>query len=263
LELVRLGDVVVVDGGGDVPRALVSEIMKAIAQSRGATGFMIDGAIRDSDAFAKDDFPCYARAAIHTGPYKNGPGEIDVPVCIGGMVVQPDDIIVGDGDGVVHSRRISAPACWPPCRHKKQRRRRSWAASPPEITRVPMRRPPAETIGKRDGAVKARRRISRGRDYFLGNGVCARRIKSQILARLGSYPLRADAADMGTWFIFQAILAREDLALTGRDLKSGNLRRPHPTVSQKEDRVRRFLSPAFPYLRRHIDRPWNVIIEGL
>src|SRR5215468_303147 len=65
LELVKRGDVVVVDGGGDVSRALVGEIMKAIAERRGAAGFVIDGAIRDCAAFA--DFPCYARAAIHRG----------------------------------------------------------------------------------------------------------------------------------------------------------------------------------------------------
>jgi RraA family protein len=101
LDLVRPGDVVVVDGGGDVSRALVGEIMKAIAESRGAVGFVIDGAIRDSAAFAGSDFPCYARAAIHRGPYKDGPGEINVPISVGGCVIAPGDIVVGDEDGVV------------------------------------------------------------------------------------------------------------------------------------------------------------------
>jgi RraA family protein len=101
LELVRPGDVIVVDGGGDVSRALVGEIMATIAMSRGAAGLVIDGAIRDAGALAKQDFPCFARAAIHRGPYKNGPGAINVPVSIGGMVVTPGDIVVGDEDGVV------------------------------------------------------------------------------------------------------------------------------------------------------------------
>jgi RraA family protein len=98
---VRPGDVIIVDGGGDVSRALVGDIMKAIAESRGAAGFVIDGAIRDAGAFAASDFPCYARAAIHRGPYKMGPGAINVPVCIGGWVVNPGDVVVGDEDGVV------------------------------------------------------------------------------------------------------------------------------------------------------------------
>jgi regulator of RNase E activity RraA len=101
LELVKPCEVIVVDGGGDETRALVGEIMKTIAQKRGAAGFVIDGAIRDAGAFAEDDWPCFARAAIHRGPYKTGPGEINVPVSVGGCVVSPGDIVVGDEDGVV------------------------------------------------------------------------------------------------------------------------------------------------------------------
>lgn len=101
LELVRPGDVIVVDGDGDVSRALVGEIMSTIAAHRGAAGFVIDGALRDAGVIAKQDFPCFARAAIHRGPYKNGPGAINVPVSIGGMVVNPGDIVIGDEDGVV------------------------------------------------------------------------------------------------------------------------------------------------------------------
>lgn len=101
LELVGPGDVIVVDGGGDETRALVGEIMKNIAEYRGAAGYVIDGAIRDVAAFASSDFPCFARSVIHRGPYKSGPGEINVPVSIGGSVISPGDIVVGDEDGVV------------------------------------------------------------------------------------------------------------------------------------------------------------------
>lgn len=101
LALIRPGDVVVVDGDGDVSRALVGEIMATLAASRGAAGFVIDGALRDAAVIAQGDFPCFARAAIHRGPYKNGPGAINVPVSIGGLVVSPGDIVVGDADGVV------------------------------------------------------------------------------------------------------------------------------------------------------------------
>ena len=101
LDLVGPGDVIVVDGGGDETRALVGEIMKTIAQWRKAEGYVIDGAIRDVASFAGDDFPCFARAVIHRGPYKNGPGEINVPINMGGMSVNPGDIIIGDADGLV------------------------------------------------------------------------------------------------------------------------------------------------------------------
>jgi len=62
---------------------------------------VIDGAIRDVGALRQGDFPVYARGVTHRGPYKNGPGEINVPVSVGGMVVHPGDIIVGDEDGVL------------------------------------------------------------------------------------------------------------------------------------------------------------------
>lgn len=101
LELVGPGDVIVVDGGGDETRALVGEIMMTIAQYRGAAGYVIDGAIRDLAKVAQSTFPMFARAVTHRGPYKNGPGEINVSVSIGGSVISPGDIVVGDEDGVV------------------------------------------------------------------------------------------------------------------------------------------------------------------
>jgi RraA family protein len=101
LQLGRPGDVLVIDGGGCTDRALVGDIMKCVAQMRGLAGFVIDGAIRDSAAFRQDDFPCYARGVCHRGPYKEGPGEINVPVSVGGLLVNPGDIVIGDEDGVV------------------------------------------------------------------------------------------------------------------------------------------------------------------
>jgi RraA family protein len=110
LNEVRPGDVLVVAGGGDTSRALVGDIMKAIAESRGCAGFVIDGAIRDAGVFAASDFPCYARAAIHRGPYKQGPGATNVPVSIGGWTVNPGDVVVGDEDGVVTFPASIAPS---------------------------------------------------------------------------------------------------------------------------------------------------------
>ena len=101
LQLGRAGDVLVVDGGGAVDRALFGDIMKNVARMRGFAGVVIDGAIRDAAAYREDDFPCYARGVCHRGPYKDGPGEINVPVSVCGMVVNPGDIVVGDDDGVV------------------------------------------------------------------------------------------------------------------------------------------------------------------
>jgi len=99
--LLRPGDVLVADGGGDLGQALVGEIMMTRAKAMGVAGFVIDGAVRDVAAFANSDFPCFARGVTHRGPYKSGPGEINVPVAVDGMVVMPGDVILGDPDGIV------------------------------------------------------------------------------------------------------------------------------------------------------------------
>jgi regulator of RNase E activity RraA len=101
LDLLAAGDVLVVDSEGDISRALVGEIMMTSARVRGAAGFVIDGAVRDVEAFEQHRFSCWARGVSLRGPYKDGPGSINVPVTIGGMVVHPGDVIVGDSDGVV------------------------------------------------------------------------------------------------------------------------------------------------------------------
>lgn len=101
IDMASPGDVIVVDAGGELAQAIIGEIMSAHAAKRGIAGFVIDGAIRDAEAIANSNFPVYARGVTHRGPYKDGPGEINVAVSIGGMVVNPGDIIVGDADGVL------------------------------------------------------------------------------------------------------------------------------------------------------------------
>ena len=101
LQMLQPGDVLVVDGGGDISRALFGEIMMTVAKAKGAIGGVFDGAIRDVDTFEKHQFPCYARGINLRGPYKDGPGSINTPVSIGGMVVNPGDVVLGDCDGII------------------------------------------------------------------------------------------------------------------------------------------------------------------
>lgn len=101
LESLEPGDVLVVDGEGDVSRALVGEIMMTTARMRGAVAFVMDGAIRDVDAFEEHRFPCWARGVSLRGPYKDGPGSINVTITVGSMLVNPGDVVIGDSDGIV------------------------------------------------------------------------------------------------------------------------------------------------------------------
>ncbi len=101
IDMAEPGDVIVVDAGGDVTNAIMGEIMVRIAQKNGIAGFVINGAIRDSKEIREMNYPLYAKAVSHRGPYKDGPGEINVPIQLAGVVVNPGDIVVADMDGIV------------------------------------------------------------------------------------------------------------------------------------------------------------------
>lgn len=104
IDLCQPGDILVIDGGGYCERALCGEQMFRYAATKGIAGMVVDGAIRDVESLKAVPFPVYARSVSPNGPYKNGPGEINVPISIGGMVVFPGDIAVGDADGVIFVR---------------------------------------------------------------------------------------------------------------------------------------------------------------
>ena len=110
LDMLQPGDVLLVDGEGDVSRALVGEIMMTSARVKGAVAFVMDGAVRDVDAFEEHRFPCWARGISLRGPYKDGPGSINQPVTVGGMLVHPGDVVVADTDGVIAVRPDEALA---------------------------------------------------------------------------------------------------------------------------------------------------------
>ncbi|MFC3338753.1 RraA family protein [Paracandidimonas soli] len=101
LEVAQAGDVIVVDAGGDLTNAIIGEIMVAYAKKRGLAGIVIHGAIRDSAVIRRGDFPVFAAGVTHRGPYKDGPGEINVPISLGGMVIEPGDLMIGDADGLL------------------------------------------------------------------------------------------------------------------------------------------------------------------
>ena len=101
IQLAGPGDVLVVDGGGDLTNALIGEIMTSAAHAKGIVGMVIYGSVRDAGYLKTQDFGVFACGVTHRGPYKDGPGEINVPLALGGMVIHPGDLILGDEDGVL------------------------------------------------------------------------------------------------------------------------------------------------------------------
>jgi len=102
MNMTQEGDVLVISNEGGSNRSLIGEIMMTfLFHTKKAAGIIIDGPLRDIDEIAKLDYPVYATGTTPGGPYKNGPGEINVPISCGDISVNPGDIILADPDGVI------------------------------------------------------------------------------------------------------------------------------------------------------------------
>ncbi len=102
LDVAQPGDVVVVDSRGSTNNAVLGDLISTKARHRKIAGFVIDGLVRDlPDIRRLGDFPVFARGTTSIGPLHRGPGEINYPICCGGTVVFPGDVIVADAAGIV------------------------------------------------------------------------------------------------------------------------------------------------------------------
>jgi RraA family protein len=101
LVLAQPGDVLVIDGKGDLSCALMGELMCTHARAAGIAGVVIDGAVRDVAELRSGILPVFARGASPNGPTKRLAGRIGHPVSVGEVAVAPGDLVVGDDDGVV------------------------------------------------------------------------------------------------------------------------------------------------------------------
>jgi len=121
LMMVQPGDVLVIDGAGDVTQALVGGLMRTTCIAKKLGGLVIDGAIRDLCEWAEDGMPIFARGHTHRGPTKDGPGEINIPIACAGLAVQPGDLVVGDADGVIAIPAAEAAEVLERCRAHLQK----------------------------------------------------------------------------------------------------------------------------------------------
>lgn len=102
LNIAKEGDYIIVSNEADQSRSLIGEVMMAfLYHTKKVAGIVLDGPIRDIDEIGKWNFPVYGTGTTPGGPYKEGPGEINVPISCGEISVNPGDIIVGDPDGVI------------------------------------------------------------------------------------------------------------------------------------------------------------------
>jgi 4-hydroxy-4-methyl-2-oxoglutarate aldolase len=113
MAVAKPGDVIIVDGKGDLSSALMGEIMSQQCMALGVAAVVIDGAVRDSESIREMGFPMYAAGLNPNGPTKFVPGRLNHPISIGGVTVNPGDLVVGDADGVTVVERAKAASLLP------------------------------------------------------------------------------------------------------------------------------------------------------
>jgi 4-hydroxy-4-methyl-2-oxoglutarate aldolase len=101
LEHVRPGDVLMITTGGFEGASVIGEKYVGMARNQGAVAIVVDGMARDISNCDKIGIPVFARGIIANSSFKNGPGEVGLPISLGGVAVDAGDLVVGDKDGVV------------------------------------------------------------------------------------------------------------------------------------------------------------------
>lgn len=101
MERIEPGDVLVITMPSPTPVALMGELLATQARRHGAAGVLIDAAVRDSADLVELRLPIWARYVRATQAAKERLGALDVPVVVGGITVNPGDVIVLDSDGAV------------------------------------------------------------------------------------------------------------------------------------------------------------------
>lgn len=101
LTLARPGEALAIDVGGVEDVAVWGAVATEAALAHGIAGVVIDGAVRDVADIRRTRFACFCRAAVPRGPHHDFGGIIDARASVGGVPVNPGDLVLGDDDGVV------------------------------------------------------------------------------------------------------------------------------------------------------------------
>ena len=102
LDIVGPGDVLVIAAAGNSEFAMIGEILGAQVRRRSGVGVVCDGAVRDVATLAAwPDFSVFARFVTPRGPTSMERGSVNLPVVVGGRLVTPGDLVIGDDDGLV------------------------------------------------------------------------------------------------------------------------------------------------------------------
>lgn len=102
LDLIQPGDALVIAAGGHGETAMIGEILGGHLRRRGGAGLVCDGAVRDVATLAGwTDFSVFTRHVTPRGPSSAERGAVNAAVVVGGRLVTPGDLVIGDDDGLV------------------------------------------------------------------------------------------------------------------------------------------------------------------
>lgn len=108
LAYARKGDVLVVAANAYEEASVAGDVMLGMARNAGIVALVTDGMVRDVEGLDAVGIPVFARGLTPNAPHRDGPGAIGEPVTLGGVIVHPGDIVVGDVNGVVVIAREAA-----------------------------------------------------------------------------------------------------------------------------------------------------------
>src|SRR5690349_12880760 len=110
IQFAQPGDIMVVAAEAYEEASVVGDILVGMAKNQGVAALVTDGMVRDVDGLNAVGIPVFARGLSPNSPFKDGPGTIGLPISIGGVTVEPGDVIAGDQDGIVVVSRAALPS---------------------------------------------------------------------------------------------------------------------------------------------------------
>ena len=115
------GDILVVDAKGYTDAGPWGDVLTLAAQERGLAALVIDGAVRDSQEIIESGFPVFTRGVCIRKTTKVQRGRVNVPVTVGGVLIEPGDILVGDADGLARVRPQDVDAALASAEHRAEK----------------------------------------------------------------------------------------------------------------------------------------------